>query len=384
MSANPNQHESGLQVVQPTPLPAAQRGPRLGLPTSAEMDALREYGEVMVRSGFCPSHIKSAEAAIVVMRYGHQLGIDEFTALQNMYVLNGRASMFANLLHSIMLRDHTGEAIKVVEFTPERCEIACKRKDRPDVARISYTIEEARAAGLADKAIWKQYPADMLFNRCISRASRQVFRDSTMGMYTPEEIGANVIEVDGEVVDFGSDPDLRQTKPANPNRLANIHRIGGERGLDHDALHRISVRKFGMGLGDAKLTQTMLSYLETAIEGASDAELRDWSFDWFWAIQNAETFGATALDEVARQIKDAGISQKTHPDIAAAFQAAKRRLDAQPVEAEYREVNVVQADASTGEIVEPTPAPASEKPKKPVAEFGKPETASAGADRYRQ
>src|SRR4030095_10247904 len=116
----------------------APRGPRLGLPTPDELAALRAYGELVLKSGMVPAHIKSPEAAIVVMRYGHQLGIDEFTALQNMFVLNGRPSAFANLLHSLMLRDHGGESVKVIEFTDNRCEITCKRRDRPDVATIVY------------------------------------------------------------------------------------------------------------------------------------------------------------------------------------------------------------------------------------------------------
>ena len=113
MSAVSNQNESGLQVVQPTALPAAHRGPRLGLPTPSELQALRDYGEIVFKSGMVPAHIKSPEAAMVVMRYGHQLGIDEFTALQNMFVVNGKPSAFASLLHSLILRDHGGDAIQI-------------------------------------------------------------------------------------------------------------------------------------------------------------------------------------------------------------------------------------------------------------------------------
>lgn len=190
-------------VQQPTPLPVSIRGPRLALPSSDELAALRAYGDIVFKSGICPAHIKSPEAAIVCMRYGHQLGIDEFTAVQNMFVLGGKVAMFANLQHALMLRDHGGDAIQVVESTKERCEIRCRRRDRSDVVTISYTFEEARQAKLTTKDIWQQYPADMLFARCISRASRQLFRDSTLGLYTPEEVDANYIEVEGQVVQIG-------------------------------------------------------------------------------------------------------------------------------------------------------------------------------------
>ena len=312
----------------------------------------------MVKSGMVPAHIKTPEAAIVVMRYGHQLGIDDFTAMQNMFVVGGKPSAFASLLHSLILRDHGGDAIRIEESTATVTRLSCKRRDGTHRTTITYTIEEARAAGLKD-GNWAKYPTDMLFARCISRAGRQIFRDSTMGLYTPEEIGGTIIEAEGEVIETG------MSSP-NPNRLANLHRIGQTRGLDHEALQRIAIRKLGKDLGDRGLTATMLSDLEATIEGATDDELRDWSFDWFTAIENAVSFGAAALDEVGRQIKEAGISQKTHPSIAEAFQAAKRRLDELPTEAQYREVEGLQVDPSSGEIVD---AP-SEKPKKAPPVFG--------------
>lgn len=360
MSAVPNQSESGLQMVQPTALPATHRGPRLGLPTPHELAALREYGEIVFKSGMVPAYIKSPEATIVVMRYGHQLGIDEFTALQNMFVVGGKPSAFASLLHSLILRDHGGDAIQIIQSTPKKAELSCKRRDSTNRTTISYTIEEAHQAGLKD-GNWSKYPADMLFARAISRAGRQLFRDSTMGLYVPEELGSQVVEVNGEIVDVEPTP-RHDDRPAKTNRLALLHAIGAKRGLDHDALHRIALAKFGFGLGERNLTDTMIADLGSEIERVSDEDLEDWAFDWLAALEGASD--ADLLAAIAQRIKDAGITQKSRPDVAEAFQAAKRRLEAEPVEAEYR--NVV--DKQTGEIVGTEAV--TEKAKKSVPTFG--------------
>lgn len=196
--------ERALQIVdaQTRTLSVAQPGPRLGLPTPSEMESLKAYGQVAIASGMAPKHIDKWETAVVIMRYGHQLGVDEFTALQNMYVIGGKPSMMASLMHAMILRDHGDDAIHVTVSSAERCELVCKRRSASQSTLVVYTMAEANAAGLpTSNAVWKKYPVDMLFARAISRAGRQVFRDTTMGLYTPEEIGGNVVEAQGEIIE---------------------------------------------------------------------------------------------------------------------------------------------------------------------------------------
>jgi hypothetical protein len=343
-AATATQPDSRLQVVQPTPI--ANRGPRLGLPTRDELAALLQYGEIMVKSGMVPKHIATAEAAIVVMRYGHQLGVDEFTALQHMYVINGKPAADASLLQSVMQRDHGGGAVRVKKFTSQEVVIECRRRDTGDVAEVSYTWQEAENAGLPKaNPTWNKYPADMLFARCISRAGRQVFRDSTMGMYTPEEIGGNYIEVnvqsgEPEVIQVdGPSGELKSAQPAaNPNRLARLHAIGGERGLDHDALHRIAMLKIGKSLGDRVLTDKMLSDFESLIETSSDEDLLLWQMDWNAEIRATEPQGEQALLDLGQRIKAAGVTRESHPGIEAFFRDALTRAREVPQEGLFRDL----------------------------------------------
>lgn len=345
-------HSNGLAVVQPSaPAPTPIRGPRLGLPTHDELALLREYGEIIVKSGMAPAHIKTAEAAIVVMRYGAQLGVDEFTALQNMYVIGGKPAAMAKLLHSLILRDHGGDAVQIVETNAERCVLRCKRRDTSNVTEVAYTYAEAEAAGLPKKnAVWLQYPADMLFARAISRAGRQVYMDSTLGMYVPEEIGGDVIEVAGEVISarVADDPtDFASTRgrrmPAEPpsNKLARLHAVGAERGLDHDALHRVTRFKLPQVESMAQLTEAMASDLAAELETAADADVKFWAIDWEQEIADAEQRGMDGLNDIAAAMRSNAITSKTHPWIAAAWQAAKRRVESAPP------TGIIDADVTT-------------------------------------
>ncbi len=79
-------------------------------------------------------------------------------------------------------------------------------------------MEEAEAAGLFKNPVWKQYPAAMLRARAISATVRFAFPECISGLYLPEEMGASVKVVDGEVVPLslsdGATPDNPDGGPA--------------------------------------------------------------------------------------------------------------------------------------------------------------------------
>jgi hypothetical protein len=57
---------------------------------------------------------------------------------------------------------------------------------------IDWTIERAKAAGLASKEVWKQYPRNMLRSRVISEAIRTVYPGVLSGCYLEDEIPESV------------------------------------------------------------------------------------------------------------------------------------------------------------------------------------------------
>jgi hypothetical protein len=63
-----------------------------------------------------------------------------------------------------------------------------------------FTMDDARKAGLSDKITWKQYPANMLRWRAVGNALHIVCPDVVVGLYTPEELGANV-NAECEIID---------------------------------------------------------------------------------------------------------------------------------------------------------------------------------------
>jgi hypothetical protein len=69
-------------------------------------------------------------------------------------------------------------------------------------AKITWTIEMARSAKLADKDNWKAYPRAMMRARVVSEGIRTVFPGVVLGVYTPEEV--QDIPTQPQVKDMGS------------------------------------------------------------------------------------------------------------------------------------------------------------------------------------
>jgi hypothetical protein len=71
------------------------------------------------------------------------------------------------------------------------CTVMMKRRGRSPHT-FTFTMEDAKALGLADKSNYRTQPKVMLQWRAIGACSRIVFPDVIMKLYTPDEMGADV------------------------------------------------------------------------------------------------------------------------------------------------------------------------------------------------
>jgi hypothetical protein len=78
-----------------------------------------------------------------------------------------------------------------VEGDAKGCTVMMKRRGRqPHTETFTYT--DATALGLTGKDNYKKQPAVMLRWRAVAACARIVFPDVILGLYTPDEMGANV------------------------------------------------------------------------------------------------------------------------------------------------------------------------------------------------
>ena len=180
---------------------------------------------VIVRGGLVPDSYKDrstgqpnkSQLAIGIMK-GLELGVPPLTALANIAVINGRPTMWGDLMIAMVLKTGLLVGIKEDEIgTPAPdagdvdkfddsygLEVALTRKgvEGPFIGR--FTVGDARRAGLwmnNKRKPWLHHPKRMLRMRAIGFALRNGFADCLAGMYFREEI--EDMPTEPKVVDRG-------------------------------------------------------------------------------------------------------------------------------------------------------------------------------------
>lgn len=188
-----------------------------------QISQLKELGSTLVKSGLLPAGIKSAEAAVVIILKGRELGLPPMQALSHVHVVNGKPTLSAEVMLAMALQ--RGHRVVVAESTNERATVKGQRLEWPGQygpeQSLTFSMEDARTAGVTGNPTWKKYPAAMLRARAISAFMRMFAPDVLMGAsYVPEELGAEVNE-DGEVVRVDDAQDVEFT-PAQPEPSSTV------------------------------------------------------------------------------------------------------------------------------------------------------------------
>jgi len=135
------------------------------------------------------SHYQKIGAAgiFAIVEKARSVGVDPVGALNGgMYFVQGKVEMTASMMNELIrAKNHSITKDKKSDNTI--CILHGKRKDNNDTWVESFSIEDAKLAGIYRNQ-WLKYPKDMLFARALSRLARQLFPDVIKGCYVQDEI----------------------------------------------------------------------------------------------------------------------------------------------------------------------------------------------------
>lgn len=171
---------------------------------------MRFIGQAMADSGMFPDIKEDAAKAMVKILAGQEIGVTPFQAMSNINIIQGKASMGANLMAAKV--KGSGKYDYRADITSSEAKVTIRQKNEEgkfeDIGSFTFSMEDAKRIGLAGKDNWRNYPQNMLFARAISNAVRMYAPDVFNGnlVYDPDELGATVTET-GDAVPTNSELD---------------------------------------------------------------------------------------------------------------------------------------------------------------------------------
>lgn len=246
------------------------------------MKQIGRLAEIVVQSGLAPKSVMHApsprSAAYVIISTGLEMGIGVMQSLRHIFVTpEGRVGVSAALIVAKVKRSPTCRYFRIVEMTSQRCTCETLRGGEPEPTRLTWTLDDAKAANLLGKDNWKKYPRSMLRNRCQAELARAVYPDEVDGVYDPDEIGAITTE-DGEIIE------VRAERPSAPRSEPKSAPAVDQSELLKSFEHRINAVVDGGGT-EADLKTIAAEVASSALDGER-RELLDQVY--FLALESIE------------------------------------------------------------------------------------------------
>ena len=138
------------------------------------------------QANILPPHVKSVEQAIAIAAKGREMGFEPYQALEAIVPIQGRYTVGPEALLSLAYRRVPGFVCRVVESTAEKCVVDLGRNGVVSF-RSTYTMEDAKKAGLWDKDNWRKNPVAMLRWRAMGAGLKIVCPDLRCGVPTADE-----------------------------------------------------------------------------------------------------------------------------------------------------------------------------------------------------
>ena len=169
----------------------------------------RKQFDALVTGGFLPKGCSANEGFARIVA-GAQMGMKPIQALNGIAMINGHPTLHSDSIPCVVMASGlvTGMHYK---FTGEGDKLACtfyiRRKGVEEYQEWTYSLEDARMAGLLNNPVWKNHTKKMLFNRARTWCMRNTFPDVIGNIYTKDEIE----DVDFELMPEG--PQVDDTPP---------------------------------------------------------------------------------------------------------------------------------------------------------------------------
>lgn len=202
---------------------------------------------------------------------GRELGMGPVASVQNIIMVKGRPTLKAQTWAALIKR-HPRYDYRVKTHTNEVC--AIDFLDNAEIVGTStFTMDDAKRAGLAGGDNWRKYPSAMLFARAVTQGGRTYCPDVAVGgIYTPDELdeGYEPEPITVTASDDGGSKDAPRATDGAPSQSIEYGDDATWIGFMQDELgdwpygRQLTARMLDeMGIGEADKLSDRLQRMET-------------------------------------------------------------------------------------------------------------------------
>lgn len=181
------------------------------------MEPVARLAESIAHTEFVPSGLRGKPAAITAaILYGREIGLGPIQSLQSVDVIEGRPAISAEMARALALA--AGHEIHVEESTTQRCVVRGRRANSREWVSVTWTMDDAKRAGLDGRKNWRMHPRRMLQARATAELCHLLFADAIGGMpFTLEEV-VDDSDAAGQVGEGAAKPARRTARRSTPVR----------------------------------------------------------------------------------------------------------------------------------------------------------------------
>jgi len=177
---------------------------------------LVQFANTAARSSMVPKdYIGKPENILIAVQMGSEIGLAPMQAIQNIAIISGRPTVWGDAKPGLCRASGRVDYIKEwSEGEGEALTWFCeaKRKDDPNPVRRSFSVADAKAAGLFNKpGPWAQYRGRMLMLRARGFTLRDAFPDVLKGLISAEEARDTPDTFAGQTIDGAAEPQTRDS-----------------------------------------------------------------------------------------------------------------------------------------------------------------------------
>jgi hypothetical protein len=152
---------------------------------AVSMNELACNGEHAVKTGMLPDHIKTGWQFAVIAATGQELGMQPMRAIRSLAMVKGKVVESAD---SQLARFKAAGGRSQFEVLDETKAVLHLVHPNGDKHTETFSLEDAKRAGLASNSNYSKFPKAMLRSRAITAGLKSLGWEGAVGAYDPDEL----------------------------------------------------------------------------------------------------------------------------------------------------------------------------------------------------